>query len=321
MKYPLTISTAIFLLSIFGCNSPKSGKTASGYQYVNHTNNSGPKATDGYIVHYHVQHRNKNTITFKSRIGDRPPMVILMPDFTTPTEKGSPIMEVLRMMTEGDSATVFFPLSNKNIRPKGFEDAEFMEYDVVIDKMEKGDQARLLEIQRELEGVAPPTASTLTIEGITKPDADPNSNDAGVIEESSDEAALENLRPIINDFKAGKLDTKIRTTNSQLKIYLFGQGTGKKAKIGSFAHVHYLGVLPDGKKFDASFDRGQPYKFVLGKREAITGWDEGIATLNEGGKALLYIPSHLAYGEKGVPQAGILPNTDLFFYVHLTKVE
>src|SRR5687767_8036824 len=75
-----------------------------------------------------------------------------------------------------------------------------------------------------------------------------------------------------------------------LKITDHVVGTGKEAKAGTKVSVHYTGTLVDGKKFDSSLDRGQPFVFALGKGQVIKGWDQGIAGMKVGGKRRLEIP-------------------------------
>jgi len=91
------------------------------------------------------------------------------------------------------------------------------------------------------------------------------------------------------------------------------------AESGKTVRVHYTGTLFDGKKFDSSHDKGEPYQFVLGQGQVIKGWDEGIARMKEGGKAVLIVPSWLAYAKRGAGQ-DIGPDTPLRFDVELVEV-
>ena len=97
-------------------------------------------------------------------------------------------------------------------------------------------------------------------------------------------------------------------------------GTGKEAKDGNTVTVHYTGTLTNGKKFDSSKDRNQPFSFQLGRGEVIKGWDRGVKGMKVGGSRKLIIPAHLGYGDRGAG-ADIKPGATLLFDVELLKVE
>lgn len=115
-----------------------------------------------------------------------------------------------------------------------------------------------------------------------------------------------------------KNDFGIKTTASGLKYKITKEGTGKQPDENSIVTVHYKGQLVNGKVFDSSIERGEPIEFQL--NQVIPGWIEGIQLIKEGGKATLYIPSNLGYGEHGVPEM-IPPNSPLIFDVELIQVK
>jgi peptidylprolyl isomerase len=109
------------------------------------------------------------------------------------------------------------------------------------------------------------------------------------------------------------------TTPSGLQYEDIVVGTGASPQQAGRVTVHYTGKFLDGKKFDSSVDRGQPFTFVIGVGQVIKGWDEGVATMKVGGKRNLIIPPDLAYGARG--QGPIPPNTPLYFEVELISVQ
>ncbi|MBL4716232.1 MAG: hypothetical protein COC01_04195 [Bacteroidetes bacterium] len=116
-------------------------------------------------------------------------------------------------------------------------------------------------------------------------------------------------------------DNNLQTTETGtgLNYIITEEGEGNKAEQGQVVKVHYAGRFLDGKIFDSSYDRGEPIDFPLGQGKVIKGWDEGLALLNEGAKATLIIPSHLAYGPNGIPNT-IPPSATLIFDVELVEI-
>lgn len=97
-------------------------------------------------------------------------------------------------------------------------------------------------------------------------------------------------------------------------------GDGQEATPGNVVTVHYVGVAHStGEQFDASWDRGQPLQFTLGSGMVISGWDQGIAGMQVGGRRTLRIPPSLAYGPRGIPGV-IAPNESLVFVCDLVAV-
>jgi FKBP-type peptidyl-prolyl cis-trans isomerase len=98
-------------------------------------------------------------------------------------------------------------------------------------------------------------------------------------------------------------------------------GNGAEAKAGHMVSVHYTGWLTNGKKFDSSVDRGQPFQFKLGAGQVIQGWDQGVAGMKIGSKRKLTIPPQMAYGNRAVGGDLIPANSTLVFEVELLGVQ
>jgi len=110
----------------------------------------------------------------------------------------------------------------------------------------------------------------------------------------------------------------VKTTASGLQYEIVTEGSGATPKATDKVTVHYKGTLIDGTEFDSSYARGQPVTFPLGN--VIPGWTEGLQLVKTGGKAKLFIPANLAYGERGAG-AKIGPNETLVFEVELVAIE
>ncbi len=106
----------------------------------------------------------------------------------------------------------------------------------------------------------------------------------------------------------------------QLELEDLIVGEGDEAAAGRIVEVHYVGVSwATGKQFDASWDRGDTFKFGLGKGEVIAGWDQGVAGMQVGGRRRITIPPMLAYGKRGA--GGVIgPDETLVFVVDLVGV-
>ena len=122
-----------------------------------------------------------------------------------------------------------------------------------------------------------------------------------------------------DDFLARNKQVKgVFTTLSGLQYLVLRQGNGPRPKPGQKVKVNYVGTLLDGKKFDSSYDRGQPAEFGLD--QVIKGWTEGVGLMPVGAKYRFWIPARLGYGEKGAG-TDIPPNATLTFDVELLGVE
>jgi peptidylprolyl isomerase len=145
--------------------------------------------------------------------------------------------------------------------------------------------------------------------------------DMGVIPPNSTlyfTVVLTDVQKPVKPYDVTGLDTI--ALDSGLKYIEVRKGKGKGAKDGDRVHVHYTGYFTDGKKFDASYDRGKPIALVLGRHQVIKGWEMGLQGMKTGEQRRLLIPYTLAYGEQGRPPA-IPAKADLVFDVEMVKID
>ena len=127
-----------------------------------------------------------------------------------------------------------------------------------------------------------------------------------------------------NNIRAQENKNMVRKkTNSGLEYEILREGSGVKPKKGALVTVHYTGWIDEngkqGRQFDSSYNRNQPFQFYIGIGQVIQGWDEGVLDMEVGEKRRLYIPSHLGYGARGA--GSVIPgNANLIFEVELISI-
>lgn len=157
----------------------------------------------------------------------------------------------------------------------------------VVDSIAQGDEIKSVEIIRKGERA--------------------EKFDAPAIFAKADEIKKERqlaLKKQIED-ELGRLSQGFEKTPSGLRIRIDKPGEGPNVKAGQAATVHYTGMFPDGRVFDSSVRRNDPFTFVVGQGRVIPGWDEALQHLNKGAKATVILPPELAYGQYGA--GGMIP--------------
>jgi len=107
--------------------------------------------------------------------------------------------------------------------------------------------------------------------------------------------------------------------SDELQIEDILVGDGKAVVKGALITTQYCGQLEDGTTFDSSYDRGKPFQCVIGTGRVIKGWDIGLMGMRVGGKRKLFVPAHLAYGDRQIGEY-IKPNSNLTFEIELMEV-
>jgi peptidylprolyl isomerase len=151
------------------------------------------------------------------------------------------------------------------------------------------------------------------------------SDDSSSESTGESEATATSEAPAASEPAAKKTKPKVTVPKgappSELETRDLEEGSGAEAKTGDRVTMQYVGVnYENGKEFDSSWSRNEPFPFTLGAGEVIPGWDQGIVGMKVGGRRELIVPPELAYGETGAPPA-IPPNETLIFVVDLLEVE
>ena len=212
--------------------------------------------------------------------------------FQKPTIKGD-LMEGLMMMKAGDSVIFRMPMDTFAARthqpkPQWTKPGDYATWEVKMVSVMTKEQMEAASAQRE-KGEA-----------------------------QKEDAALQAY------FKEHNIKNPQKTA-SGLYYVVHQAGTGASPKAGDKVTVNYTGMDLNGKKFDSNIDSAfhhvEPFQFTLGSHQVIKGWDEGVALLKKGSKATFYIPSPLAYGERGAGGGQIPPNSILIFDIELIHFE
>lgn len=136
--------------------------------------------------------------------------------------------------------------------------------------------------------------------------------------ESTAETEAPATPPALNPPGVDTTGLETVTTESGLKYVDLKVGDGETPKNGDLIEVHYHGTLDDGSTFDSSYERGEPLVFPIGIGQVISGWDEGVGSMQVGGHRQLTIPPKLGYGSQGV--GPIPPDSTLTFSVELLRI-
>lgn len=277
----IAIGSSIFSSCNMFSDYPGFKKDKSGllYKFHEQTNNRLAKIGDYITVELRYK-TNEDSLLFDGK-GETIPLELVEPVFA------GDINQALAMMREGDSATFIiradsFLLKNAKLTllPDFIDEDSRIIFDVRMHNVRSLEE---LEKEKELK-----RKEGLKLE-----------------EESINKYILEN-------------NISANPESSGLYFVPIREGKGQQAKAGDIVTVHFTGKFLDGTVFDSSYPRNRPIDFELGKGQVIAGWDEGIAKMKKGGKALLLIPSHIGYGEG---RGQIPPNTPLVFEVELINVK
>jgi FKBP-type peptidyl-prolyl cis-trans isomerase FkpA len=263
--------------------------TKQGSTVYVHTSNQGPNITYGQTVLLDVDTWINDSLIQGTQRDNGGPREIEIPDSSEMKRKIPAVFEALFLMTKGDSATVIQPVDSFMARaiPKELGEVKVIRYEVKVVDVPTPEflAARKTQEEKEMEVVK---GRGVAVGALTS--------------------------KTLADYKANKLGPTLKKTASGLEYVVLEQGSGAAIKDGDMIETHYYGVLKsDGTMFDNSFERGASIPFEVGI--LVPGFNEGMKLLNRGGKAILFIPSGLGYGDEEI---GPIPaSSDLVFYIEL----
>ncbi|CAN5615619.1 hypothetical protein BH23BAC1_BH23BAC1_03970 [soil metagenome] len=292
-------------LTFQACNNNNDFKTTdSGLQYKFVRTGDGPKPEKGQILTLNMTYQNANDTTPIFNTADQGAPVPIQYNDSLPPDAGA-IEEGFAMLKKGDSVIFLVPakdLYEKTFRasvPEGVDSASLVTFHIgVKDVMTEEDYNA--QMMKEFE-----ERQTQALQ-----------KDNDIIESYLDE----------NDIQA-------QQTESGLRYTILREGAGAQPQTGDSVSVHYVGKLLNGELFDTSREAVakendmhdprnpyQPLSFVHGRGQMIPGFDEGVGLLKKGSQARLFLPSALAYGERGAG-GRIGPNSVLIFDIELVDVK
>jgi len=297
MRTILMLAFAAAFAFLTACNNQGGTTTEHGFRFINHTNTGGEKPKPGstcLIQFYSYIGDSLMASTVKSSGG---PREYTLPEADKLPKRVPAIYDALLLAGEGDSVTIYEKIDSFLLKfiPESLKSEKEVRYEIVLVDIVSEE-----EIQKRIQEEQQKALAEQKINEEAKTRA------SGV-------AVM--VKATAADYKAGKLDSKLTTTASGLKILTVEKGDGAPIKRGDNIKTHYYGVLTNGSMFDNSFERGQALPFAAGVGQMIKGFDEGAMTLNHGGKAYLFIPSELGYGPAA--QGSIPPNSELIFYIEV----
>ena len=173
----------------------------------------------------------------------------------------------------------------------------------IVDAIQQGDKIEKIEIIRVGSEASSYKADSGTFKDV----------EANLI--NRDKAAAEEAqKAILNDI-ANRWPDALRDENTGIYSVTRSEGTGSTPAPGTEITVHYVGTLMDGRQFDSSRDRNEPFRFKVGKGQVIPGWDLSLLQMKKGERRVIILPPEMAYGERGI--GPIPPNSWLVFDVEL----
>lgn len=300
MQITKKVALAAVMFGAIACG-PQEKETPTGKKFTIVDSGSGAAIIENNIVEFtlNISSTSDSTLFDISETGREFAAVKVFPDSVLKQQQAAgqpadPLGEMVAMMSEGDSASMKIIASDffGKMAPPFIKDPS---QEVVI-------------------GIR--TVNVYADENAYRESMEAQQAEAMKKMEEEAEAYVAKDDQLIQDYFKANGITNAQKTESGLYYVITQEGKGANPEKGANVDVHYTGTLLDGQKFDSSVDRGQPFNFPLGQGRVIAAWDEGIALLNKGAKATLFVPSGLGYGGRSAGSM-IKPFSVLKFDVEL----
>jgi FKBP-type peptidyl-prolyl cis-trans isomerase len=269
--------------------------TQNGFKYVHHIQNNGRKPQVGEYAYYELELYGVTDSTarvFFIEAGSHSNKILSLEQTKGFT---SPIVDVLHLMSIGDSVTVIqMPESVGNLPPE-YQDVAQFNFNIKLTAIK-----------------SPADHSNAEIAKFNKRKANLKEARANL------ETILASCQKVLKDYKGDNLKTNLIQSKSGLKYMIKEEGEGKILRNGNIVNFFYCGLLMDGTIIENTFESGFGTSIQVGRAQSLPGWDEAMTYLKYGTKVFLFVPYHLAYGEDGNPP-NVPPKSEVMFYMELME--
>ncbi len=293
----ITVILSFLVLSIYSCTSDGFKEGETGYRYKIVRDGEGPVFENNqYILMYMDYYYEDDSLLFTWTEKNTP---VTLQYVDTIWERSGQVYHGLKKLKVGDSAIFkvncanLYEVAFKSNIPYGLNPFSEITIQIGIIKMLEPTefrmwQANLFKTRREK------------------------------IQKRKEQQLLEDISLIdIYLEEQGLIGMELE---SGIRYIVREQGSGKKPEQGDQVLIHFMGYLLDGTQFDSSYDRNEPHEFTLGARSVIPGWEQSVAEMLLGSKMTFYLPSELAYGERGLGEM-VGPNTVVVFDLELLDIK
>lgn len=294
----ISFSILLFVFA-FSCNNTSdlgNKLTINKGRYKIIDEKGGEKANPGDYIIYSVLFKDNNDKVFMDKRDKNHLLREQVLRDTAFYKDLTAVSEVLYKLAKGDSAIITVPLTE----------------DQKIQELKNSDT--IFFFLKVVDIVDPEGMRDIIEDEFLKQDAE--ATEARIKQIAIDQTIMKTW----DDYNKGKLKNKLKYTKTGIKYIILEDGKGEKAKLGEKVKFGFYGMThKDASAFENSFGRDKDLELIVGDKKVIVGWDEALQEMNEGMKAVFFIPAKLGFGKEGLSPI-IPPNSDLVFYIEMHKI-